>query len=417
MIRIYKLVLPCIALCLVTGSSRAASTVSLLRFGAAGQGSDDSRIFQRALAATAAARKQLEIPASPRPYHVRPLFLPSNADILVDSGVVVEAVSGYGTFEKLLNIVNVSNVSIRGAKGHSTFRMLKPEYRDGEYRHCLSIEGASNVYISGISCNDSGGDGLYISDGHQPYSSNITVEDSTFDNNRRQGFSLISGRGIFIRRCSFTNTKGTVPADGIDIEPNTGTNYLEDINIEDSATSGNAGNGFAIDARNLHSSSRPVSVSVRRLKSSHNQASGFFATNENTGKDGGTGLIRVIDSESSMDAQYGAVASFYNSAGPAIRFENLTIIDPNQSRSTYDNAAMAVKRGGGGAGQIGNVFFVRPTIVDKQGNLECYLSLRDYSGIGFSRIRLADPLKLAGARSAKDGLLVQGRPVVKVDLP
>ena len=96
------------------------------------------------------------------------------------------------------------------------FHMLKAQYTSGEWRHCLDIENASNVTISGISCNDSGGDGAYVR-----ASTNVTIEDSIFNNNRRQG-SSITGQvnHIYYLRDHFTNTNGTAPQSGIDIEPN-----------------------------------------------------------------------------------------------------------------------------------------------------------------------------------------------------
>ena len=106
--------------------------------------------------------------------------------------------AGYGENDHLLNISDVQNVSVSGTPGQSIFRMRKAEYTSGEFRHCLAIEGATNVTIGGIQCNDSGGDGAYIGAGRQGYSANIKILNSGFDNNRRQGLSLISGRDIAI---------------------------------------------------------------------------------------------------------------------------------------------------------------------------------------------------------------------------
>ena len=206
--------------------------INLTSFGAAGQGKDDTSVIQWALLVTAQRRQALEIPASAQPYNVRPLFIPNNADVIVDANVTIQATPGYAGKDRLLNIVDVNNVTITGTPGNSVFRMLKSEYTSSEYRHCLEIAGSNNVTISGIACNDSGGDGLYIGAGAQGYSSNVVVSNSSFDNNRRQGFSLISGTHVKISNCQFTNTNGTAPSAGIDVEPNLATDRLEDILIE-----------------------------------------------------------------------------------------------------------------------------------------------------------------------------------------
>ena len=165
---------------------RPATTFSLSHFGNAGFGGDDTNIFQTALNYTAANGEALEIPAGN--YNVSPITVPANSYLLVDATVTVTANSGYNTTDHLLN-VHAQNVTIVGSGATtSVFHMRKAEYTSGEWRHCLDIENASNVTVSGISCNDSGGDGLYV--GH---STNVTVEDSKFDNNRRQGSSITGG--------------------------------------------------------------------------------------------------------------------------------------------------------------------------------------------------------------------------------
>jgi hypothetical protein len=293
--------------------------------------------------------------------------------------------------------------------------MRKSEYESGEYRHCLDIEGASDVSVSGISCNDSGGDGVYIGPGAKGYSSNIAITDSTFDNNRRQGLSLISGIGVNVQRCNFTGTTGTAPSDGIDIEPNAPNNVLQNISIQDSTTTGNAGNGFAIDVKNLNSSSAVVSVDVERHSSGKNHLNGYFATNDNSGYNGATGSILVNNSVSSFESLYGAVASFYNASGPTLSFQNLNVQEPNQARGTYNNSAVAVKRGGGGQGLIGNVSFVNTSITDVTGTLDTYFEVVDYSNIGITKVQFVNPGTLSGARLGL-GLLA-GKLVASVNLP
>jgi Right handed beta helix region len=191
-----------------------ANAVSLLHFGNAGFGGDDTNVFQTALNYTAANSQTLEIPAGS--YSINPISFPANSKVFVDSGATVTANSGYGDGVRMLNISS-SNVTIAGASAAvSVFHMRKAEYTSGEQRHCLNIVNASNITISGISCNDSGGDGLYVS-----YSTNVTVQDSVFDNNRRQGSSIVEGvNHIHYLRDHFTNTNGTAPQSGIDIGPN-----------------------------------------------------------------------------------------------------------------------------------------------------------------------------------------------------
>jgi hypothetical protein len=390
----------------------SGNTIGLASFGSAGKGGDDTSVIQLAINSTAVKGQRLEIPASSTTYNVRPLTIPSNANILLDAGVIIEATSGYGITDRMINLEGASNVAIAGTIGSSTFIMRKSEYTSGEYRHCLSIDNSLNVTISGINCNNSGGDGLYISG----TSSNITVNDSTFDNNRRQGFSLISGNGIFINRCHFTNTNGTLPQDGIDMEPNGPTDQLTNVNIVDSFTDGNAGNGIAIDTHNLNSSTHPVSVTILRHNTDRNALSGYFLTNELSSGNGVSGAINVTQSASTLDGGYGAVASFYDSIGAAATFQNLTVTNSNQSGSNYDGAAIAVKRGGGGIGLQGNVHVLSATISDTTSKLATYFAIEDFSNVGSNKIQFLSPVKLSSSAGNLPFAVVNGSRVSSVNI-
>ena len=389
------------------------NAINLVTVGLAGTGGDDTDVIQHAINLSSAMGKPLQIPASAVAYNIGPLTIPSNTAITFDPGVVMQARSGLGSTQKLINIAGVSNVQIKGSQ--TVFQMRKSEYQSGEYRHCLDIEGSSDINISSISCNSSGGDGLYIGAGASSYSSNISISDSSFTDNRRQGMTIISGVNITITRCSFNATQGTAPADGIDIEPNSPNDRLQNILIQDSTTSGNAGHGVAVDVRNLNASSVPVSIQIQRHSSSKNRGSGYYATNENSGSNGATGSIIITDSSSSLDSQYGAVASFYGASGPALVFQNLNVTDPNQSKTTYDNSAISVKRGGGGQGLIGNVYFLNTSISSTTGTLDTYFSFWDYSYIGFTKVQMLDAASLVGAKR-QTGIL-QGQSVLSVNIP
>lgn len=391
-------------------------TVRLTQFGAAGQGNDDTRVFQSAIDSAAARGQTLEIPASAIPYHVAPLKIPSNSRIVVDAGATVQATPGYKPFDRMLSIVSVRNVTIRGTPGKSVLRMLKPEYTSGEFRHCVDIEGSSHVLIEGIAANDSGGDGLYIGAGKQGFSDHVSVKNSTFDNNRRQGLSMVSGSDVTITHCRFTNTRGTAPSSGIDIEPNGPTDRVVRVQIEDCAAIGNAGCGLSMALYGLTSQSQPVSVTIRRYATARSGQSGFFISG-NDDPNAPAGRVVLADCSSNNDADYGAVASFWTDPGPMLVVRNLTVTDANGSGKTYDGAAIAVKRGGGGRIDLGNVRFEGTSILDTKGRLKTYFSVRDYSKIGLRNIWIGDFRTLRGVPAGAPIGMVDGRPQRSVNIP
>jgi hypothetical protein len=378
-----------------------ANAVSLLHFGNAGFGGDDTNVFQTALNYTAANSQTLEIPAGS--YSINPISFPANSKVFVDSGATVTANSGYGDGVRMLNISS-SNVTIAGASAAvSVFHMRKAEYTSGEQRHCLNIVNASNITISGISCNDSGGDGLYVS-----HSTNVTVQDSVFDNNRRQGSSIVGGvNHIHYLRDHFTNTNGTAPQSGIDIEPNQPADFLLDIKIEDCYTDGNAGDGLMVSTWQMNSTSQPISVTVLRHHSTGNARYGYIGQNNDPSNAPGT--ILVQDSFSDQSGSYGATGYFYEANGATLTFQNLTVTNPHaRGPSVYgDSAAVAVVRGGGGVNPIGNVHFLNVNIAITDGKTDRYFYFQDNTGKGVTNVQFI-PGTLSGATKAPPNGLLNG---------
>ena len=394
-------------------TSPAANTppnsVSLLHFGSAGFGGDDTNVLQTALNYTAANGETLEIPAGS--YNINPLSFPNNANVFVDAGVTMTANPGYGANTTMLNISS-SNVKITGAGAAvSVFHMRKSEYTSGEQRHCMYIVNASNVTVSGISCNDSGGDGLYLAG-----STNVTVEDCIFNNNRRQGSSITGGvNHVFYLRDHFTNTNGTAPQSGLDIEPDAPGGFLLDVNIEDCYTDANAGDGLMISPWLLNSSSQPVGVTVLRNHSTGNQRYGYFANNNDPSNASGTILIQ--DSFSDQSGSYGAVGRFYAANGASLTFQNLTVTNPHVNGPDPvlgDSAAVGVVRGGGGSIALGNVHFMNITIAITNGKSDRYFNFQDNSGIGVKNVEF-EPNSLSGATNTPPNGLDQGSGANAID--
>ena len=84
-----------------------------------------------------------------------------------------------------------------------------------------------------------------------------------------------------------------------------------------------------------------------------------------------------------------------------------------------DNAAVAVKRGGGGHLPIGSVEFVGATIRDTRQlpKLDYYFSFADYSGIGIKNVVFRNPVQLVGARHKQALGLFQGEGVKEIQRP
>jgi hypothetical protein len=240
-------------------------------------------------------------------------------------------------------------------------------------------------------------------------STNVTVEDSVFNNNRRQG-SSITGQvnHVYYLRDHFTNTIGTAPQSGIDIEPNAPGDYLLDIHIDDCYTDANAGDGLMVTTWLMDSTSQPIGVTVLRHHSTGNQRYGYLGTNNDPSNAPGTILIQ--DSFSDQSGSYGAVGRLYSANGASLTFQNLTVTNPhfNGPDAYGDSAAVAVIRGGGGTVPLGNVHFLNISIASTNGKTDHYFDFQDYSNVGITNVQFV-PGTLSGATQAPPNGLVQGQ--------
>ena len=163
-----------------------------------------------------------------KPWITEPIFLRSDLEIVFESGAVLEAKRGayHNTKSSVLRGNGVRNVIVRGEGKGGTIRMWKRDYQDpkkyskGESRHCLAFYGVKNILVENMNLNSSGGDGLIISSIHKNIPEYVTIRKVSCDDNHRQGISIINGRNILVEDCVLTNTIGTPPQAGIDIETN-----------------------------------------------------------------------------------------------------------------------------------------------------------------------------------------------------
>ena len=140
----------------------------------------------------------------------------------------------------------------------------KPPYVHSEHRHCLNLRGVTDFRIEGLTLAESGGDGLFIGgcylEKRFKTSENVFMKDVVCDRNYRQGLSIISVSNLVAEGCSFSNTRGTPPQSGVDIEPNHPYEMICDMVFRNCRFDNNAGCGLEFCLGNLDSSSPPVTA-------------------------------------------------------------------------------------------------------------------------------------------------------------
>jgi hypothetical protein len=202
---------------------------------------------------------------------IKPLEFDSlaNKTIIFQPGVNVVAKPGAFSYiyAVLLRFNESDNINLIGYG--ATLKMQKSEYiayNNSEYRHCLSLNSCNNFKIYGFRIMDSGGDGIYVGAYTFPYktfSENILLKDIWCDNNFRQGISVTSVQHLRVERCWFTNTKGTPPAYGVDLEPFRISQRLVDVVFDKCRFKGNAGGGILVIPLDLDSTSIPIDITFK----------------------------------------------------------------------------------------------------------------------------------------------------------
>ncbi|MGI6082753.1 MAG: right-handed parallel beta-helix repeat-containing protein [Limnochordia bacterium] len=216
---------------------------------------EDSTEYLQAAIDSGSAR--VIVPNMGQDWIVRPIFLRSNLELVLEEGTVVTAKKGeyHGKRDSVFTAQNVENVTIRGYG--ATIRMHKddyasPPYEKAEWRMGINIRGGRNVEILGVTIRDTGGDGIYLGRGTWPiHNENIVIRDVIADNNYRQGISVITVRNLLIENSVFKNTGGTAPMAGIDFEPNQRDEILQDIVVRNSVFENNQGPGIVLALANL----------------------------------------------------------------------------------------------------------------------------------------------------------------------
>lgn len=233
--------------------ARAAPKVNVRDVGAKGNGTtDDTKAFQKAVDSVAGlGGGTVWVPKGN--YLINPdvsVKLKNNVHFyMVDTTAQLIAKPVDTGRYAILLLSKVNNVTITGGKivgeryGHLRIT--------GEWGMGIAVYGSSNIVIRGTKIINCWGDGITVGEGSGRYetylpSSYVTVKRVTSDNNRRQGLTIGRSRHITVDSCTFSNTNGTKPMAGIDVEPDTDSTY--DVTIQNCNIFQNKGNGIEMNA-------------------------------------------------------------------------------------------------------------------------------------------------------------------------
>lgn len=125
--------------------------------------------------------------------------------------------------------------------------------RKGEFGYGISILGASNIIVNNFHISGFWGDGIIVARGKDwiTPSKNIVITNGVVDNNRRNGISIIGAVGLTLDKVVASNSHGTPPMFGVDIEAEINNDEVRDFKINSLVTFNNAQGGFMISLNRM----------------------------------------------------------------------------------------------------------------------------------------------------------------------
>ncbi len=259
---------------------------------------------------------------------ITPITLADDQEIFFEPGVVIAAKPGafHGPHDSLFNAMDKKNITIGGYG--ATLKMQKNDYMNpdlyekAEWRSAILLNGVSHIKIYGLTIRDTGGDGIDLGDWGKGYSDNVSIRDMVFDNNYRQGISVISAENLLIENCILKNTSGTGPASGIDLEPNNPNCRLINIVIRNCVAENNDGEGFIVAPAQLSSESEDISVIVENCYVKSSKGHGIQVSSVKD--DGPKGFVEFRNCHVENVQGHGLRILDKSSANAEFRFVNCT---------------------------------------------------------------------------------------------
>jgi parallel beta-helix repeat protein len=226
-----------------------APVINVRDKGARGDGAhDDTAAIQAAIDALPADGGTVTIPDGTYMIDAaRSINLRSNTRLQMTPAATLSAMVNDLERSHVIKVWRADNVQIVGGRvvgernGHRGMT--------GEWGYGINIEASNNVRVTGTHISDCWGDGIWIGGiGRRAgvtVSTDVTLDHVVSTNNRRQGLSIGPVRGVTVIHSTFSNTHGTKPQAGIDIEPQ-GQGPASDITFSDCTITGNQGTGLEV---------------------------------------------------------------------------------------------------------------------------------------------------------------------------
>jgi hypothetical protein len=314
----------------------------------------------------------------------------SDTSIIFEKGCILKCPTNSFDTYRVIRFDKVDNCQIDGAMvfGDRSTHTAST----GEWGHGIAVLGGKNIIINNCSVYDCWGDGLDIwrsTDMTKMFSENITVNNFMANNNRRQGISVESVKGLRMKNLRLLNTNGTLPEAGLDLEPNGDYEFLEDIIVDNIYTKNNA-KGIAIYLNNFASTDKYVSIIINNHTDEESDIPLMIKGQSTTGKL--AGAIEINKPLWKKPVYNGCLIDWNTDNYARVKIDEPTIIDPNTIGGVVNENYSAIKLSS--SVSLGKIDIIRPNIYSVEG-FSAPSSFYISSGNNTIKdINIIDPIKL-----------------------
>ena len=214
---------------------------------------------------------------------IKSIRLKSNITLKFEKNSILKSLPNNAEGYEIIRIYNVKNIKLLGGVKIVGERNEHLGIK-GEWGIGISIKGSKRIYIENSIITNCWGDGIYVGKSNTKlYSKDITLKNIKFENNRRQGISIVSVINLKAINIIANNTNGTKPSSGIDLEPNNQNEYMKNVVIIKLSTKNNEGYGLLFALGRLSESPNSIDIRVSSTKDIKDNI-GLFIPNRITGK-------------------------------------------------------------------------------------------------------------------------------------
>lgn len=290
------------------------------------------------------------------------IHLKSDLTIEMHKKAVVKAKTSAADAYFIFRMQDCTNVSIIGDGSKIVGERTTHTGTTGESGMGIGIYGSTNVTISGLNISDCWGDGIYIGKTvANVQCKNVRISNVTVDNVRRNGISVISVDGLYLRDTILQNVSGIPPQAGIDFEVNYADEWITNVVMDNVKVKNVAGYGIMFAYGALTNDHPDLNLTVNNCSVDTAQRGLTFGMPNTNTPDG---KVIVTNFRSSNTRENGISVERWHAKLPKLELIRPTLEKFNTSGLT-SNAAMGISirnSSGDTWNTLGNILIDHPIL-------------------------------------------------------